>query len=198
MRTGDILGHEFMGEVVETGPESTLHKGQRVVVPFTIACGQCFFCKKQQFSAATTPTRAETSDTTETHVRLSDGRRVRLFAPDRRLCRRPGRICPRAILRRRADRRSRRPRGRQGPVPLRHPPDRLDGGGELRDRAGRYGRGLGLRPGRPVRDPVGADHGRAPGDRDRSLSDAAGAGEAARRGDPRLSARSTSARRWPR
>jgi threonine dehydrogenase-like Zn-dependent dehydrogenase len=37
MQAGDVLGHEFMGEVVETGPKSTLQKGQRVVVPFTIA-----------------------------------------------------------------------------------------------------------------------------------------------------------------
>ena len=48
MRAGDIVGHEFMGEVVETGPQSTLKKGQRVVVPFTISCGQCFFCERQQ------------------------------------------------------------------------------------------------------------------------------------------------------
>jgi threonine dehydrogenase-like Zn-dependent dehydrogenase len=48
MRSGDILGHEFMGEVVDVGPESTLTKGQRVVVPFPIACGECFFCKNQQ------------------------------------------------------------------------------------------------------------------------------------------------------
>ena len=37
MVPGDILGHEFMGEVVETGPKSTLAKGQRVVVPFTVS-----------------------------------------------------------------------------------------------------------------------------------------------------------------
>ena len=49
--SGDILGHEFMGEVVETGPASTLQIGQRVVVPFVIACGGCFFCGKKQFSA---------------------------------------------------------------------------------------------------------------------------------------------------
>jgi threonine dehydrogenase-like Zn-dependent dehydrogenase len=48
---GDILGHEFMGRVVDTGPKSTLKKGQRVVVPFTIACGSCFFCERGQFSA---------------------------------------------------------------------------------------------------------------------------------------------------
>lgn len=65
MRAGDILGHEFMGEVVEVGPQSTLKKGQRVVVPFPIACGQCFFCKKTQFSACDNTNPAETSDATE-------------------------------------------------------------------------------------------------------------------------------------
>ncbi|HKR85455.1 MAG TPA: zinc-dependent alcohol dehydrogenase [Terriglobales bacterium] len=52
MEPGDILGHEFMGEVVETGPEvKRVKKGDRVVVPFTISCGQCFFCKNQMWSA---------------------------------------------------------------------------------------------------------------------------------------------------
>jgi threonine dehydrogenase-like Zn-dependent dehydrogenase len=52
MKPGDILGHEFMGEVVETGRRVTnLKKGDRVVVPFTIACGSCFFCMKQFYSA---------------------------------------------------------------------------------------------------------------------------------------------------
>lgn len=62
MHRGDILGHEFMGEVVETGPKSTLQKGQRVVVPFVIACGQCFFCGKQQFSACDNSNPAEKAD----------------------------------------------------------------------------------------------------------------------------------------
>ena len=47
MESGDILGHEFMGEVVEVGAEvKKLKKGQRIVVPFNMACGSCFFCKK--------------------------------------------------------------------------------------------------------------------------------------------------------
>jgi threonine dehydrogenase-like Zn-dependent dehydrogenase len=51
MQSGDILGHEFMGEVVEIGTEvKNLKKGDRVVVPFTIACGRCFFCTNQMFS----------------------------------------------------------------------------------------------------------------------------------------------------
>jgi threonine dehydrogenase-like Zn-dependent dehydrogenase len=46
MKEGDILGHEFMGEVVEVGTEvKNLKKGDRVVVPFCIACGNCYFCE---------------------------------------------------------------------------------------------------------------------------------------------------------
>ena len=42
MKPGDILGHEFMGEVVEVGSEvSNVRKGDRVVIPFPIACGSC-------------------------------------------------------------------------------------------------------------------------------------------------------------
>jgi threonine dehydrogenase-like Zn-dependent dehydrogenase len=49
---GDILGHEFMGEVVEVGRGvKNLAVGDRVVVPFNIACGQCYFCEKGLFSA---------------------------------------------------------------------------------------------------------------------------------------------------
>jgi len=52
MESGDILGHEFMGVVEEAGPEvKNLKRGDRVVVPFTIACGNCLFCKKQLWSA---------------------------------------------------------------------------------------------------------------------------------------------------
>lgn len=64
--SGDILGHEFMGEVVEPGPHSTLRKGQRVVVPFTIACGTCFFCSRQQFSACDNSNPADKQDMSET------------------------------------------------------------------------------------------------------------------------------------
>lgn len=52
MESGDILGHEFMGIVEEVGKDvTTLHRGDRVVVPFTIACGNCLFCKKKLWSA---------------------------------------------------------------------------------------------------------------------------------------------------
>ncbi len=52
MKRGDILGHEFMGEVVDVGPEvKNLQRGDRVIVPFTIACGRCFFCERGLWSA---------------------------------------------------------------------------------------------------------------------------------------------------
>jgi threonine dehydrogenase-like Zn-dependent dehydrogenase len=51
MEKGDILGHEFMGEVVEVGRElKDLKVGDRVVIPFPIACGSCFSCQRQMFS----------------------------------------------------------------------------------------------------------------------------------------------------
>jgi len=51
MEKGDILGHEFMGEVVETGRDvKNLNVGDRVVVPFPISCGNCFFCEQEMFS----------------------------------------------------------------------------------------------------------------------------------------------------
>ncbi len=52
LKSGDILGHEFMGEVVAVGPGNRKLKiGQRVVMPFVIACGGCIFCQRQQKSA---------------------------------------------------------------------------------------------------------------------------------------------------
>ena len=66
MRQGDILGHENMGEVVEVGPRSNLKIGQRVVIPFTISCGSCFHCRKQQYSGCDNANPATTSDMSET------------------------------------------------------------------------------------------------------------------------------------
>lgn len=51
MESGDVLGHESMGEVVEVGKAHRKFKvGDRVVVPFNLACGECYFCQKQLFS----------------------------------------------------------------------------------------------------------------------------------------------------
>lgn len=55
LKDGDILGHEFMGIVVDSGSDvAQLKKGDKVVVPFVIACGHCFFCEKQLFAACET------------------------------------------------------------------------------------------------------------------------------------------------
>ncbi|MFN3630554.1 MAG: alcohol dehydrogenase catalytic domain-containing protein, partial [Casimicrobiaceae bacterium] len=55
LKEGDILGHEFMGIVEETGSEVTrVQRGDRVVIPFVIACGACFFCDRELFAACET------------------------------------------------------------------------------------------------------------------------------------------------
>jgi threonine dehydrogenase-like Zn-dependent dehydrogenase len=51
MRSGDVIGHEFMGEIVEVGPEVRRHQvGDRVVVCSVIACGRCWYCSQGLFS----------------------------------------------------------------------------------------------------------------------------------------------------
>ncbi|WP_255371801.1 alcohol dehydrogenase catalytic domain-containing protein [Cellulosimicrobium sp. CUA-896] len=51
MRSGDVLGHEFLGEVVETGSAVTEHRvGDRVVVSSFVACGQCWYCRQELYS----------------------------------------------------------------------------------------------------------------------------------------------------
>ena len=69
MQKGDILGHEFMGEVVDVGSAHKeklnghgLKVGQRVVIPFTIACGSCFFCEKQLWSCCDNSNPADNQD----------------------------------------------------------------------------------------------------------------------------------------
>jgi threonine dehydrogenase-like Zn-dependent dehydrogenase len=59
MKPGDIMGHEMMGEVVEVGSEASgaLKKGDRIVVPFTINCGQCEQCRRGNFSVCETTNR---------------------------------------------------------------------------------------------------------------------------------------------
>lgn len=52
MQNGDIIGHETMGEVAEVGAgNKKLKVGDRVAVPFTVSCGECFFCTRGFFSA---------------------------------------------------------------------------------------------------------------------------------------------------
>src|SRR5436853_4005991 len=64
MRSGDVLGHEFMGEVVEVGHDvKNLAKGDWIVAPFAIACGQCFFCEREMWSLC---------DNTNPNARIAD------------------------------------------------------------------------------------------------------------------------------
>ncbi|HEY3740543.1 MAG TPA: zinc-dependent alcohol dehydrogenase, partial [Bryobacteraceae bacterium] len=48
MESGDVMGHEFMGVVEEVGHQNGLKKGDRVVIPFQIACGECYYCKRME------------------------------------------------------------------------------------------------------------------------------------------------------
>ncbi|WOB05981.1 zinc-dependent alcohol dehydrogenase [Piscinibacter gummiphilus] len=58
MEKGDVMGHEFMGEVMEVGPENKkLKVGDKVVVPFTICCGECEQCRRGNFSVCETTNR---------------------------------------------------------------------------------------------------------------------------------------------
>ncbi len=65
MKAGDVLGHETMGEVVEVGKgNSKLKVGDRVVIPFNIACGDCYFCRRQLWSLCdrSNPNRAQAAE----------------------------------------------------------------------------------------------------------------------------------------
>lgn len=97
MEQGDIMGHEFMGEVVEVGAgvdRDKLKIGDRVVVPFTIACGNCFFCKRELWSCC---------DNSNPNYWMGEAvgflafRSVRLYPYDGWLCRRPGPVRTRAF-----------------------------------------------------------------------------------------------------
>jgi threonine dehydrogenase-like Zn-dependent dehydrogenase len=68
MHDGDILGHEFMGIIEEVGSEvKTLHKGQRVVVAFDIACGTCSYCKREEYTACDTTNPSKLMETLYGH-----------------------------------------------------------------------------------------------------------------------------------
>ena len=70
MKDGDILGHEFMGVVEDAGPEVTaVKKGDRVVIPFVIACGQCFHCRLSEFAACETTNTGKGAAMNQKHIR---------------------------------------------------------------------------------------------------------------------------------
>ena len=152
MEKGDVIGHETMGEVVEVGSANTkLKVGDRVVVPFTISCGECFFCKRGYYSGCerSNPDAAKAA-------KLWGHSPAGLFGYSHLLGGYPGRsgrISARAVCRCRTHQGAGRPQRRAGAVPLGHFPDRLHGGRLLQHPGRRHDRHLGLRPGGPVRHP---------------------------------------------
>jgi threonine dehydrogenase-like Zn-dependent dehydrogenase len=63
MKPGDVMGHEFMGQVVEVGDQvQKISAGDRVVVAFDIACGECSFCKREEFTGCQTTNPSKTEE----------------------------------------------------------------------------------------------------------------------------------------
>jgi threonine dehydrogenase-like Zn-dependent dehydrogenase len=78
MESGDIMGHEFMGEVVEIGPGNhKLKVGDRVVVPFTISCGECDQCRRGYFSVCERSNRNRRRATKSSVTRRRDCSAIR-------------------------------------------------------------------------------------------------------------------------
>ena len=88
MQSGDIMGHETMGEVVEIGKDNKRLKiGDRIVVPFTIICGECEQCRRGNFSVCERTNRnKKLADKAFGH---STAGAVRLHPSNRRISRRP-------------------------------------------------------------------------------------------------------------
>ncbi len=115
MESGDILGHEPMGIVVETGSAvQRVKKGDRVVVPFTIACGACFFCKKGLWAACDT-TNPNAAMAAKDDGAFASGA-IRLLTPHGWLSWRSSGVPARAACRRRLLEDRVRPIGREGAV----------------------------------------------------------------------------------
>ena len=167
MLPGDIMGHETMGEVVDVGSgvDRKIKKGDRIVVPFTIICGECEQCKRGNFSVCeTTNRKRHLADKAFGHTTAGlfgythltggypGGQAEYLRVP---LCRRHTHQGS-----------SRHPR-RAVAFSQRHFPDRLASRGALRHRADRHGRDLGVRAGGADGDPKRNPPGRQPSDRDR-------------------------------
>ena len=176
MTEGDILGHEPMGIVEEVGPGvANLAKGDRVVMPFQIACGSCFMCDRGP------------ADPVRDHPGPRAGQgcaALRLHQALRPGARRAGGVPPRPARRLQPDQGPRGPLGRPVRLPLRRTPHCLAGRGVRRDPGRRHRRGDRRRPDRR--------HGladrpapRAPGDRHRPDPGAARARPRVRRRDHR-------------
>ena len=155
MESGDILGHENMGEVIELGSEvKNLKIGDRVVVPFTISCGQCWFCQKGLFSCCD-----RTNPNAEMAAKAMGQSPAGLFGFSHMLGGYSGGQAEYLRV----------PMADVGPIKVPDSvtdeqalflsdifPDRLHGGRQCANRTGRHRCDLGLRSGRTVRDPLGA------------------------------------------
>ena len=183
METGDILGHEPMGD--RRGGRQGRHEaeeGRPRRRPVHDLLRRLLVLQADRVLAL----RHVEPATPRSPARRWASPRPGLFGYSHMLggyAGRPGRVPPRALRRRRPDQdpESDLPDEKVA-VPLRHLPDRLHGRRERRDRAGRHGRGLGLRPGRPVRDPERLDARRRAGDRHRPGARAPGDGREAGQG----------------
>jgi threonine dehydrogenase-like Zn-dependent dehydrogenase len=114
MESGDIMGHEFMGEVVEVGRENTkLKVGDRVVVPFTIICGECEQCRRGNYSACEQSQQGDGGQGLRPH----HGGPLRLRPSHRRLSWGAGGIRARALRRCRPGQGPERAQRRAGAVP---------------------------------------------------------------------------------
>jgi len=178
MMKGDILGHEFMGEVVEVGRDvKNLKVGDRVVNPFPIACGHCYFCEESLFSLCENSNpNAWMAEKLWGHAtggffgysHLVGGyaggqaEYVRVPFADVGPIKVPDQLTDEQVLF------------------LRCVPDRVHGGGELRHPTGRHDRRVGMRTRRPVRDQERSAPRRRARHRDRPLPGAAPDGQDAR------------------
>ena len=155
LEPGDIIGHEFMGEVVEVGHgvnQDKLKVGDRVVIPFTIACGNCFFCKDKLWSCC---------DNSNPNAWIAEGLMgyspSGLFGYTHMLGGYAGGQAQYARVPF-ADigpaQGPRQPHRRTGPFPVRYLPYWLHGRRKLPDQARRHRGNLGLRSGRPVCHPL--------------------------------------------
>ena len=185
MEKGDVLGHETMGEVVEVGTENKkLKVGDRVVVPFTISCGECFFCKKGFFSGC-----ERSNPNHKMAEKLWGHSPAGLFGYSHMLGGYAGgqaeylRVpyadvgpikVPQGLER------------RTGPLPVGHLSHGLYGGGLLQSEGRRNRRDLGLRSRRPVRDQERVPAGCRAGDRHRHRPGASRSSSGIRRHDARF------------
>ncbi|WP_344157830.1 alcohol dehydrogenase catalytic domain-containing protein [Kribbella yunnanensis] len=132
---GDVLGHESIGIVEEVGSAVTsLSVGDRVVVPFQIACGSCFMCNRNL------QTQCETTQVREQGMGAALFGYTKLYGAGPR---RPGRIPSRSPGAVRADQGAARSAGRSFRLPVRRAADRLAGGPVRRDPGRRHGRRTG-------------------------------------------------------